>query len=83
MGRRSRYVQYLFDSRAAVAKLVEDTRKLVKASEEILNSSRVDTFLGQRTQEPFPEEHQRTKGLTPPCTASIDRWSKSAAFRRL
>jgi hypothetical protein len=65
MGGRNWHYQYLLDTRAAIAKHVEDTRKLVKASKEILNSSVVDSFLGRKTQEPFQKEpfSENTKRL--------------------
>lgn len=56
MGSNGRYYQYLFDNRAAVATHVEDSRKLVENLKELLNGFTVDTFLGRKTQEPFPKE---------------------------
>jgi len=52
MERSNRY--WFLDSRAAVAKVVENASTVVKRSKEILLNSTVNTFLGRRTQEPFP-----------------------------
>ena len=52
MERSNRY--YFFDSKAMVAKVVQDGRALVQQSKDILLASAVNTFLGRKTQEPFP-----------------------------
>ena len=38
-----------------VAKVVQDAHALVQQSKDILHTSTVNTFLGRKTQEPFPE----------------------------
>ena len=53
--RNRSYCQRL-DTRATAAKLAEDARKIVKDSKEVLDCSMVDTFLGRKTQDPFPKE---------------------------
>ena len=51
MKRSNQY--YLFQSRTAVAKVVEDTRAAVQRSKQLLVGSTVNTFLGRATHEPF------------------------------
>ncbi len=44
--------------RPSLAELVEELRKLIAWSREVLKEPMPDTFLGRKTQEPFPEERR-------------------------
>ena len=38
------------------SELAEHTRKLIEESRELLKQSAPETFVGRKTQEPFPKE---------------------------
>ena len=40
------------------AQQIEQTRKLTDEAREVLRQPRPDTFLGRKTQEPFPKEDE-------------------------
>jgi len=44
--------------RPALAQLLEEPRKIVVWSREVLKEPMPDTFLGRKTQEPFPNQDE-------------------------
>jgi len=42
----------------SLAQLINDLRKLIAWSREILKRPMPDTFLGRKTQEPFPRQDE-------------------------
>ena len=49
-------VPYIFRPNAADAEYAEQIRELIKASREVLQQPKPDSFLGRKTQEPFRKE---------------------------
>ena len=45
---------YYFDSDAGLSQALADTRELVRQASQLLRDPLPDTFLGRKTQEPFP-----------------------------
>jgi hypothetical protein len=54
-----------FGSSEQDAKQSDQSRKIVKDARRILRQSLPDTFLGRKTQEPFPKEEPVTEGIIP------------------
>ncbi len=52
---------------------LKEARELTKGVRETLNRPSPDTFLGRKTQEPFPQEDE---------DARLERWLNSKELRR-
>ncbi|WP_407180258.1 hypothetical protein [Bradyrhizobium sp. STM 3562] len=50
--------QRLFGTTEELARQTERTREITKQAVELLRQPVPDTFLGRKTQEPFPREEQ-------------------------
>ena len=56
---RNNHVSRVHDLTSEIAEQNALIRKIVAQSLEILRAARPDTFLGRKTQEPFPKENER------------------------
>ncbi|MBV9062775.1 MAG: hypothetical protein JOY77_07575 [Alphaproteobacteria bacterium] len=45
----------LLNRDSGLSKVLAETRELVRQASQLLRQPAVDTFLGRKTQEPFPE----------------------------
>jgi hypothetical protein len=58
---RRRYSSHIQTLQSNDAKVASDSRKLVATSLELLRAETADTFLGRKTQEPFPKHEPKEK----------------------
>ena len=63
----------IFHPTKADADNVQSVRIVIKQSRELLEQARPDSFLGRKTQAPFPKEGQEPRGEPQPISPRTER----------